>query len=84
MWGPSEFKCTGTLKNFDRTASLNKISVPTLFLTGEFDEARPQTVKYFSENVPNSDFEVIERAGHSTLHDNKERYNEVLRKFLQK
>ncbi|WMN11684.1 proline iminopeptidase-family hydrolase [Marivirga salinae] len=84
MWGPSEFRCTGTLKNFDRTESLSKISVPTLFVTGEYDEARPQTVKYFSELVPDSEFEVVKGAGHSTLHDNKEDYNRILKKFLNK
>lgn len=84
MWGPSEFRCTGTLKDFDRTESLSKISVPTLFVTGEYDEARPQTVKYFSEMVLNSEFEVIKGAGHSTLHDNRKQYNDVLRKFLNK
>lgn len=84
MWGPSEFRCTGTLKNFDRTESLHKISVPTLFVTGEFDEARPQTVKYFSKLVPDSEFKIVEGAGHSTLHDNQKEYNDVLREFLEK
>lgn len=82
MWGPSEFRCTGTLKDFDRTESLNKISVSTLFLTGEYDEARPQTVKHFSEMVENSEFAVVKSAGHSTLHDNKEGYNQILKEFL--
>jgi proline iminopeptidase len=83
MWGPSEFRCTGTLKNFDRTESLSEISVPTLFLTGEFDEARPQTVEYFSEKVPNAEFEVIKGAGHSTLHDNQDSYNQILSSILK-
>lgn len=84
MWGPSEFRCTGTLKDFDRTADLKEISVPTLFITGEFDEARPQTVAYFSSLVPDAEFEVIAGAGHSTLHDNQNAYNEVLVNFLTK
>jgi len=82
MWGPSEFRCTGTLKDFDRTESLREISVPTLFVTGEYDEARPQTVKYFSELVSDSKFEVVQGAGHSTLHDNQEGYNKILKEFL--
>jgi proline iminopeptidase len=82
MWGPSEFRCTGTLKEFDRTERLSEISVPTLFVTGEYDEARPETVKYFSTLVPDSEFEVVEGAGHSTLHDNQEGYIKILRGFL--
>ncbi|ADR23211.1 proline iminopeptidase [Marivirga tractuosa] len=83
MWGPSEFRCTGTLKDFDRTESMRKISVPTLFVTGEYDEARPQTVQSFSDKVPNSEFEIIEGAGHSTLNDNQEGYNKILKEFLK-
>lgn len=83
MWGPSEFRCTGTLKDFDRTESLSQISVPTLFVTGEFDEARPATIQYFSSLVPNSKFEVIKGAGHSTLNDNGVQYNAVLNSFLK-
>lgn len=83
MWGPSEFRCTGTLKDFDRTESLSKIEVPTLFVTGEYDEARPETVEYFSNLTPNSTFKVVEGAGHSTLHDNQEGYNLILSNFLK-
>ena len=39
MWGPSEFKCTGVVKNFDRTADLPSLRLPVLFHSGEFDEA---------------------------------------------
>jgi len=48
MWGPSEFTATGTLKNYDRIDRLDEIGIPTLFVTGEYDEARPVSVKYFS------------------------------------
>ncbi|SMG29435.1 proline iminopeptidase [Marivirga sericea] len=82
MWGPSEFRCTGTLKDFDRTASLSEIEVPVLFLTGEFDEARPETIKYFNSLVPNSRFEVVPASGHSTLNDNPEDYNRFIKDFL--
>jgi proline iminopeptidase len=82
MWGPSEFRCTGTLKNFDRTDALSEIGVPTLFITGEFDEARPETIKYFSSLVPNSRFEVVPQSGHSTLNDNPEDYNRFIKDFL--
>jgi len=83
MWGPSEFRCTGTLKDFDRTESLSEIKVPTLYITGEFDEARPETIKYFSSLTPNSTFEVVEGAGHSSLNDNPEDYNRILTDFLK-
>ncbi|NIX02748.1 MAG: proline iminopeptidase-family hydrolase, partial [Phycisphaerae bacterium] len=47
MWGPSEFYCTGNLKDYDRTDRLGEITVPVLFTCGQYDGARPETVKRF-------------------------------------
>jgi len=82
MWGPTEFTAAGTLKNYDRFESLKEIKVPTLFITGEFDEARPTTVKRFQNQVTRSEFVVIEGAGHGTMHDNREQNIEAIRSFL--
>lgn len=82
MWGPTEFTATGTLKNYHRIESLSQVKVPVLFLTGEYDEARPATVQRFQNLVPGSEFEVIEGAGHSTLNDNTEQSLKAIRDFL--
>ena len=82
MWGPSEFTATGTLKNYDRTESLSEIKIPTLFITGEFDEARPSSVQRLQSIVPNSKFIIIENAGHRTMYDNRTKYIEVIKSFL--
>lgn len=82
MWGPTEFTATGTLINYDRVQSLKTIKVPTLFITGEFDEARPATVKYFQSLVPNARYVEIEGAGHGTMHDNKTRNLSAINTFL--
>lgn len=84
MWGPTEFTATGTLKNYDRFESLKEIKVPVLFITGEFDEARPVTVKRFQDQVKNSEFVVIKGAGHGTMHDNREQNTQVIREFLNR
>lgn len=84
MWGPSEFTATGTLKNYDIHETLKDIEVPVLFTTGEFDEARPETVVQFSKLVPNSEFVVIEAAGHSTLNDNSPALVLAIREFISK
>ena len=84
MWGPTEFTATGTLKSYDRIESLKLIKIPTLFVTGEFDEARPQTVQRYQRLVENSEFAVIDDAGHGTMHDNREQNIKVIREFLNK
>ncbi len=82
MWGPSEFTSTGTLKNYDLSNRLSEIEIPTLFITGEYDEARPATVKRFQSQVANSEFVVIEGSGHATMHDNLKDNINAIREFL--
>ena len=84
MWGPSEFTSIGTLKYYDLSNRLGEIAVPTLFITGEFDEARPTTVKYFQSQVPNSEFVEIKGSGHATMHDNLKDNVKAIRDFLNK
>lgn len=83
MWGPTEFTATGTLKNYDRISSLSSIKVPTLFITGEYDEARPATVARLSKLVKNSRFGIIKGAGHGTMHDNRSENIRFIQTFLQ-
>lgn len=82
MWGPTEFTATGTLRDFDATEWLRGITVPTLFVTGEFDEATPASTERFSRLVPGARFAVIPDAGHSTENDNWPELLRVVREFL--
>ncbi len=82
MWGPSEFTATGTLLNYDRIDKLSEIKVPVLFITGEYDEARPSTVKYYQSLVPNAEFVEISNSGHATLNDNPEEALSAIKKFI--
>ena len=82
MWGPSEFTAEGALKTYDRTNRLGEIKVPTLFIAGEFDEARPTTVQYYQSLTPGAKFEVIKGAGHLTMQDKPEENNKIVIDFL--
>lgn len=83
MWGPSEFTATGTLRTFDNHQDLKKVNVPALFTTGEFDEARPETVKRFCQMTPDAIFRLIPDAGHATLNDNGPVLSTVIQKFTE-
>ena len=83
MWGPTEFSATGTLLDFDVTPRLHEIDIPTLFVTGQNDEARPGTIAGFKALVPGARMEVIEGAAHSTIGKKPERYLQVLKEFLE-
>jgi proline iminopeptidase len=84
MWGPSEFTATGNLLNYNRLKDLPKITVPTLLTAGEYDEARPSSVRYYTSLIPGAQFKEIPQAAHSTMMDNPKEYIGVLREFLQK
>jgi proline iminopeptidase len=84
MWGPSEFTATGTLKDFDATGWIGGIDVPVLFTTGEFDEARPPTVRRIAAMVPGAEMVVIPGAAHLTMHDNPDATNQVVGDFLRR
>jgi proline iminopeptidase len=84
MWGPSEFTATGNLLNYNRLKDLPKITVPTLLTAGEYDEARPSSVRYYTSLIPGAQFKMIPQAAHSTMMDNPKEYIGVLREFLRK
>jgi proline iminopeptidase len=82
MWGPSEFYADGTLVDFDLTDRLHEIDVPVMFVTGEFDEARPETVAEFHKLVPGSQLMVIPGVGHASMSKKPQEYRDLLENFL--
>ena len=82
MWGPSEFTATGILKDYERSDKLAEVEIPTLFICGEYDEARPATVQYFQSLIPQSKFAMIKDAAHLTMHDKPRQNNQVIEDFL--
>lgn len=82
MWGQTEFTATGKLKHYNRSESLKKIDVPALFVTGEYDEARPSTVLQQAVAAPKGAFAVIPNAGHATMVDNNAENVSIIRSFL--
>jgi proline iminopeptidase len=82
MWGPSEFVSTGTLRDYDRIDRLAELELPTLFLVGEHDEARPETMREFQALVPGSIVKVIPGAAHMVNVDQPAAFNEALNAFL--
>jgi proline iminopeptidase len=84
MWGTNEFTATGNLKYFDRTDVLPKLQLPTLFTCGRFDEATPETTRWYADQVKNSEFKVFEDASHLTMNEKPEEYVKIIREFIAK
>jgi proline iminopeptidase len=82
MAGPTEFAVTGTLRGYHRIDRLAEIGIPTLFLVGEHDEARPETMLEFQALVPGSVVKVIPGAAHLVNVDQSQDFNEAINEFL--
>ncbi len=83
MWGPSEFISNGTLKDYDQIGRLEELELPVLFVTGQYDEARPETVRFFHELVQSSEFKVLPDAGHVVFLDQTDMFNNALADFFE-
>jgi proline iminopeptidase len=83
MWGPTEFRATGSLRTWSRADDLDELTLPVLLMAGEFDEARPGTLKSFRATMPNATLVVIPGAAHSTMREKPAEYVSALRDFLR-
>jgi proline iminopeptidase len=84
MQGPSEFAISGNLADFDRTARLGEIKVPTLYTCGRYDECTPGATEWYQSLTPDSEMVIFENSAHMTHMEEPERYLQVLREFLHK
>ncbi|NIJ63524.1 proline iminopeptidase/L-proline amide hydrolase [Sphingomonas leidyi] len=83
MWGKAEFVATGTLRDYDGEPLLAKLDGPrALFVCGEYDEARPETVAKFAARVPGATFREVTGSAHSILSDRPEAYLALLRAWM--
>ncbi len=82
MWGPSEFHCTGTLKDYDVGQRLPRVKVPTLMICGEFDEAAPKSCKRYAAMIRGATNVVVPDAGHATMAEDEVFYLKAVRRFL--
>lgn len=80
--GPNEFTVIGDMKDYDFRGDLAAFTLPTLFMTGAEDEARPNTVADFATMTPNSRMTVIPDAAHLTMLDNATTHNAEVAAFL--
>lgn len=64
MNGPTEFHVIGTMKDWTIEDRLDRIEVPTLLISGKYDEATPLVVKPYLERVPGCEWVLFENSSH--------------------
>ncbi|MEI6249984.1 MAG: proline iminopeptidase-family hydrolase [Actinomycetes bacterium] len=82
MNGPSEFHVVGSLKDWDITDELHRISVPTLLISGEHDEATPFIVKQIHDRIPVALWELFPESSHLPHIEEPARFKRVALAFL--
>ena len=84
MNGPSEFHVIGTIKDWDRTDRLGEISVPTLILSGRYDESTPIINEILHKGIAGSEWVVFENSSHLSHVEEAELYMQTVQAFLQR
>jgi L-proline amide hydrolase len=82
MNGPSEFHCIGTLRTWDITDRLGEIDLPTLLISGAFDEATPRIVDEIHRRIPGSEWVLFEHSSHTPHLEEPEAFLGTVERFL--
>jgi proline iminopeptidase len=84
MQGPSEMGASGILVDWDRTADLDRIAVPTLVIAGQYDTMDPKFMQMMSRRLPRGDYLLLPNSGHMAMYDDQQAYFAGLLTWLHK
>ena len=84
MNGPSEFHVTGVIKDWDRTDRLSEIHIPTLILSGRYDESTPAINEVLQRGIAASEWVIFEDSSHLPHVEEPELYMRTVQAFLSR
>ena len=82
MWGINEFSVTGNLKDWDRTAQLDQIDVPTLLISGQYDESTPQINQQMLSRLPRARWTMMQGCSHLCHIEKPDEYMSLVQSFI--
>jgi proline iminopeptidase len=83
MQGPSEMGASGDLVNWDRTADLKNITVPTLVIGAEHDTMDPKHMEMMSKSVAKGRYLYCPNGSHMAMYDDQPTYFNGITSFLK-
>lgn len=83
LQGPSELGVAGKLLNWDRSADLGEISVPTLVIGARYDTMDPKHMEWMAGAVKDGRFLYCENGSHLCMYDEQLKYFTSLVDFLR-
>jgi len=83
MQGPSELGASGKLADWDRTADLSRIEVPTLIIGAEHDTMDPEHMRWMAGEVQRGRYLHCPEGSHLAMYDDQRSYFEGLIRFVK-
>ena len=84
MWGPFEWRCTGTLRDVDLEPPLPQVDVPVLVLCGRHDDSTPAAATQFVEALSQGQLHVLEESAHCGIVEEPDAYAATVTAFLRR
>lgn len=84
LWGKTEFRVTGTLRNYERLEHLPALGTPTLLICGQHDFTTPRLCGRYSHALPDAELVVIDNASHMAHLEQPQRFAHALKPFLRR
>ena len=83
MQGPSEMGASGKLVNWDRTADLKRITVPTLAIGAQHDTMDPKHMEMIARSVARGRYLYCENGSHLAMYDDQQTYFNGVTAFVK-
>jgi pimeloyl-ACP methyl ester carboxylesterase len=83
LLGPSDFFCSGLLKDWDFRPSLSQIRCPTLILSGRYDVATPAQMAILRQEIANSRQIILDQSAHFGMWEQPEDFRAAILHFIQ-
>jgi proline iminopeptidase len=83
MQGPSELGASGKLLNWDRSADLKNITVPTLTIGAQYDTMDRKHMEWMAKQMPSGRYLYCPNGSHLAIYDDQQTYMSGLVKFIK-
>jgi len=83
MQGPSELGAGGRLVDWDRSADLHRINVPTLVVGARYDTMNPAWMQAMANRLPNGRYLYCANGSHMAMYDDQDCYFGGVIQFLR-
>lgn len=83
MNGPTEFHVIGSMRDWTIIDRLSRIQVPTLLISGRYDEATPATVQPFADGIADVQWQIFEQSSHMPHVEERDACMACVARFLE-